>query len=364
MIRQHTKKDGKTRYTATARITIAGQKYSDTKTFNTEALAKKWIPKRKKEFMEMHRSGISAGHKGLLDASKISVPDLIKAYIEKMDSERNLSIGRSKRMALESMIASPFFLKMKACNLTEDKIIEYAEYRNKQAKPQTVAQDISYLRQPYKKAKSLLKIDLIDIEFDKALKDLNDRKLVDKSVARTRKASPSELKSALEHLKETKKRRKIPTDEIVEFAYESCMRLSEICSIKWSDLNEDDMTIMIRKRKDPSNKHRNDQNVPITRRALEIIKLQTKKDSKIFPYKSDSVRTSWEKACNRLEIDDLHFHDLRRTGLTRLVESGLSLEEAMVISGHKDYQMLLRYINMNPKQVATKLSTLNLVNAI
>jgi integrase len=42
------------------------------------------------------------------------------------------------------------------------------------------------------------------------------------------------------------------------------------------------------------------------------------------PRTSDGLRTSWDKAFNRAELDheDLHFHDLRGAAVTRLVLSG------------------------------------------
>ena len=50
---------------------------------------------------------------------------------------------------------------------------------------------------------------------------------------------------------------------------------------------------------------------------------------------AESVSAAFQRACNRLGIVDLHFHDLRHEGITRLFESGLSIEEVAVISGHR-----------------------------
>lgn len=42
----------------------------------------------------------------------------------------------------------------------------------------------------------------------------------------------------------------------------------------------------------------------------------------------------------KLNIENLHFHDLRAEALCRLYESGLSLVEISKISGHKDLNIL------------------------
>ncbi|WBA87407.1 site-specific integrase [Endozoicomonas sp. GU-1] len=354
MIRKYKKNDGKFRYTATARITINGEPYQDTETFNSEKLASKWIEKRKKEFIALAKQGKTQSESGHKEPDKLLVPELIDLYIKKWHDEPKLDIGGSKLSALECIKHHPLLSRLRATRLNKDVIIKYAEERNKQAKPQTVAQDISYLRQPFKHAREHLNIDIDDIEFKKASPSLKARKLIDNSIPRSRKATPKELGDVIEYLKSSP-RRKIPAHDVAEFAYRSCMRLNEICSLKWSDIDDHFRTIFIKQRKDPSNKHRNDQTIPFSPKALEIIKRQKRTDARVFPFKKDSVRAAWARACEKLDIDDLHFHDLRRTGLSQLVESGLSFEEAMVISGHKDYEQLKRYINLDAQKIAKRL---------
>jgi integrase len=48
----------------------------------------------------------------------------------------------------------------------------------------------------------------------------------------------------------------------------------------------------------------------------------------------DGFRASWGKAFTRAKLDDLHFHDLRGTAVTRLALAGCTVPEIAAITGH------------------------------
>jgi site-specific recombinase XerD len=50
-----------------------------------------------------------------------------------------------------------------------------------------------------------------------------------------------------------------------------------------------------------------------------------------------------------LKIIDLHFHDLRHEGTSRLFEAGFSIEQVALVTGHKDWKMLRRYTHLKPE---------------
>lgn len=47
--------------------------------------------------------------------------------------------------------------------------------------------------------------------------------------------------------------------------------------------------------------------------------------------------------CRFLEIEDLHFHDLRHEGISRLFEIGYTIPRAASVSGHRSWSSLQRY---------------------
>lgn len=62
------------------------------------------------------------------------------------------------------------------------------------------------------------------------------------------------------------------------------------------------------------------------------------------PWTQDGFRTSWGKAATRAGLDDLHFHDLRGTAVTRLALAGCTVPQIAAITGHsqKDAESILQ----------------------
>ncbi|WP_245433712.1 tyrosine-type recombinase/integrase [Methylocystis hirsuta] len=62
-----------------------------------------------------------------------------------------------------------------------------------------------------------------------------------------------------------------------------------------------------------------------------------------FPYNGKSVGAALRRQCRELQIEDLHFHDLRHEGRSRLLEAGFTVEQVALVTGHKDWKMLRRH---------------------
>lgn len=126
-------------------------------------------------------------------------------------------------------------------------------------------------------------------------------------------------------------------------AIESAMRLGEMCDLKAGNVHLDDRYVTL---EDTKNGDRRD--VPLSRRAGELLKLSP--DG--FAVNMESASALFRKACVRAKIDDLHFHDSRREGLTRLSEK-VDLMQLARISGHRDTRTLyLVYYAPKAKDIA------------
>jgi len=51
-----------------------------------------------------------------------------------------------------------------------------------------------------------------------------------------------------------------------------------------------------------------------------------------------------------LDIDDLHFHDLRHEAATRLSEQGLTVPQMQQVTGHESWSSLQRYVSVSPRK--------------
>ena len=52
-----------------------------------------------------------------------------------------------------------------------------------------------------------------------------------------------------------------------------------------------------------------------------------RRDDRIFPYSTDAISAAFTRACKVLGIEDLHFHDLRHEGVSRLFEMGWTIPQ-------------------------------------
>ena len=71
----------------------------------------------------------------------------------------------------------------------------------------------------------------------------------------------------------------------------------------------------------------------------------------VFPYNPKSVGAAFTRACHYLEIEGLHFHDLRHEATSRLFEKGYSIQEVAQFTLHESWSSLKRYTHLRPENV-------------
>jgi integrase len=223
------------------------------------------------------------------------------------------------------------------------------------AGPVTLGIDIGTIRMILTHAAAVHGLDISPEPVDLARVALKRLGLVGKGKERDRRPTQDEL-IRLARFFESIERLTIPMTRIVEFAVATAMRLDEICRVEWKDLDPEKRMLLIRDRKDPRNKDGNDQRIPLFSAtgydAWAIVCAQApmsgKNGGRVFPHNPRSVGTAFRRACRALEIEDLHFHDLRHEGTSRLFEAGFAIEQVALVTGHKDWKMLRRYTHLKP----------------
>lgn len=284
--------------------------------------------------------------------------DLIDLHITDMH-EVGKPLRRSKAYALRKLKGE---LGQSQFNrLHREKLIEYGRLRAKEgAGPVTIGAELSYINTVITHAAAVHGIDVSKEQVDLARVALRRLGLVGSGAERDRRPTQDELDAILEHL-DSNDRQQIPVGRIVRFAVATAMRQSEICRIRWADVHGRRKTVVIRDRKDPRRKDGNHQRVPLIGLtgydAWSILNEQkdiSHNHERIFPYNARSAGTAFRRACKFLDIEDLHFHDLRHEATSRLFEAGLSIERVALVTGHKDWKMLRRYTHLKPEMLLTE----------
>ena len=129
------------------------------------------------------------------------------------------------------------------------------------------------------------------------------------------------------------------------------MRRSELLGLTWDDIDIKSKTAYL-----PDTKNGSSRTVPLSSKALAVIRNLDKTQLRLFPVSDNAIRLSWDKLKKRAELKDLRFHDLRHEAISRFFEKGLSIAEVALISGHKDPRMLMRYTHLKAEDVALKLA--------
>ena len=114
---------------------------------------------------------------------------------------------------------------------------------------------------------------------------------------------------------------------------ETAMRKGEMLSLERDQISEQIAHLL-------KTKNGDERDVPLSKAAREIIaKLPT--EGYIFPVADTTADTLFRKARDKVGLRNIHFHDSRREGTTRLSKKVDVLTLAK-ITGHKDVNLLLR----------------------
>ena len=263
---------------------------------------------------------------------------------------------RSKAAVMEALKEALGTVKIPRLN--RERLIEFGRKRAKQgAGPATLAIDLSFIRTIVSHAAAVHGVEVSAEEVRLARIALSHLDLVGRGIERDRRPSQDEIDELIEYF-ESNPRQVIPMGRIVRYAIATTMRQEEICRGEWHDVDIKKRLVLLRDRKDPRHKIGNHQKVPLLNLtgydAWEILLQQriiTRGQGRIFPHNHRSVSAAFTRACDELKIDNLHFHDLRHEGTSRLFEAGLTIEKVALVTGHKDWRMLRRYTNLKPEDL-------------
>ncbi len=335
------RQDGSTAYHAQIRIMRKGQTvYQETQTFDRKAAAQNWMKKRETEMSEP----------GAIDKANrngVTVKAMIDRYLDEYEKLRPL--GKTKRATLKA-IGETWLGKLEDKDVTSQRLVEYALDRMETSgiQPQTVGNDLAHLGAVMAVARPAWGYDIDPMAMPDARKVLKKMGAVTRSKERDRRPTKEELETILTYFEEMRDRRQQEIDmvRVVLFALFSTRRQEEITRIHWDAIDESRKSVLITDMKNPGQKHGNDVWCHLPEEAWEILKSMPEGSTRPFPYNAKSVSASFTRACNFLEIEDLHFHDLRHDGVSRLFEMGWDIPKVASVSGHRDWNSMRRYTHL------------------
>jgi len=334
-----TRKDGTTAYLAQILIKRKNKiVHREHQTFDRKQAAKAWLARRETELSEP----------GAFDTKyDVKLSEVIDRYVR--DSEREL--GKTKAQVLEK-IKEYEIADLNCSEIKSQQIVKFVE--SLKVQPQTRSNYLSHLSAVFRVARPLWAYPLDPQQIDDAIVGLRRLGKIGKGNTRERRPMLDELDRLMEHFEQARARRpgSAPMAKMTAFAIFSTRSQEEITRIIWEDFEVD--RIWVRDMKDPKNKKGNDILCELPPEAIAIIKSMPRVAPEIFPFSTDAISAAFTRACKFLEIEDLHFHDLRHDGISRLFEMGRTIPQVATVSGHRGWSSLKRYTHI--RQASDKYS--------
>ena len=315
--------------------------HREARTFDKKRAAEAWAKQRETEIDQ-------PGALAALKRADGTLADAIDRHIKDLGD----NIGKTKRQVLLK-VKSYAIADMRFAEIRSGDIVSLArQIADNGAGPSTVLNYLAHLQTVFEVARRGYGFKVDPEAMPDALYSLRKSKAVAKSNKRERRPSLAEMNKIIGYFAERAERspHSAPMVEIAVFAMFSTRRLEEITRIKWADLEQPHDghlgRVLVRDMKNPGQKHGNNVWCDLPPEALEVVNAMPRGGERIFPYTVDAIGAAWLRACKVLEIEDLHFHDLRHEGVSRLFELGWNIPMVAQVSGHRSWSSLQRYSNI------------------
>ncbi len=132
---------------------------------------------------------------------------------------------------------------------------------------------------------------------------------------------------------------------LYQFGFNTGMRLNEIINIRWASINLKDRVIKVSITEDFTTKNKSERTIRINDtlfRILENLRINRKLDyvicnEKGFKYHPDSVCHKFKTSVKKAGLNSkIHFHTLRHSFASNLVQKGTPLFFVKELLGHED----------------------------
>jgi len=311
----------------------------ESQTFPTKAHAVAWATQREAEILD--------------GVNKRPLPSFtFKQTLEKYRDEvsptkagHRWETGRINRFIIDmDFVAEPM------AEIEADQIAIWRDTRLKQVQTSTVRREMNLLA-------SIFEIARVEWKWRKD-NPVREIKRPANKPPRDRRISPEEEQALLEGLGYVEGLP--PKNQMQEVAYaflialETAMRCGELLKLTLDKVYLQERYVRLLKTKNGDAR-----SVALSKKAVELLSVlekiarQQKRDN-LFTVSSANADVLFRKARNKLEIDNLHFHDTRHEATTRLARK-LDVLDLARMTGHRDPRSLMVYYNATASEVASRL---------
>jgi integrase len=152
---------------------------------------------------------------------------------------------------------------------------------------------------------------------------------------------------------------------LYRFAVYTGMRLGEIISLKWRTINFEKGVITVFNHDDFTTKSKKSRNLPIHKSLIEDLRNMKKNPDEYiflrngFQYTKEFISRNFKAAVIRASLNtQYHFHTLRHTFASWLVQAGVSIYEVSKLLGHADIKTTEIYAHLKENNLSNSVNLL------
>lgn len=299
------------------------------KTFAQRKDAERWGVLQERDLDELESRGESA-HAVRCDLDLAAALNRHAALMKARSGDHYLLVAMKRRP----------IAKRRLDGLNRSHFIQYRDDRLNEVGPRTVARELWLIQRTYDLARKEWGYPALE----NAARDVSKPRQPRGRERRLESGEETRLLAAAATMKTAN------LQAIIRFAIETAMRQGEILALDWRHIDLANRTALL-----PKTKNGRARTIPLSRRATDILTALPARSGKAFATTQDALKQAWNRLVVKAECVDLRFHDLRHEAVSRLFEKGLEMPEAMMVSGHTDPRMLVRYTHLSARKLIEKL---------
>jgi len=316
---------------------------TQSKTFKTLADAKTWARQIERSF----DTGEALGTKGRAAHSDQTVGDILKRYRNEVcPLHRGGEIDKERIDAWLEMK----WTKTPIMELSPTILAKFRDDRLRTVSAGTVLRELNIIRAALNRARVDWEIPVPECKISRPKAP----------AARDRRLKAGEFDKLMQGCERARNKQLRPA---VILAIETAARQGELLKLTWAHV---DFSAHVARF--PITKNGTPRTIPLSTRAIEALQeLQMDRPASdsthpkfghvLWRYANDrsSLKHAFARLTKRAGIEGLRFHDLRREGVSRMLEKGLNIVEVSQVSGHKTLSMIQRYAAPRAEDIAMKL---------